>query len=80
MTRLYIDTWPDPDHNTSHEPVPERAVDDVPAMALGNVGADVSARATLAATRGAPAGMFRIFLHSDAAPVPAQYFGLPTGA
>ena len=46
--RLYVDTYYDPDHDTSHGPVRPRAVEDVLAVALGNVGADISAHATLA--------------------------------
>jgi conjugative relaxase-like TrwC/TraI family protein len=47
--RLYVDTCYDPDHDTSHGPAPQRSAADVLTMVLGNVGADVSAHATLAA-------------------------------
>ncbi len=46
--RLYVDTYYDPDHDTSHGPVQPRPAEDVLAVALGNVGADISAHATLA--------------------------------
>jgi conjugative relaxase-like TrwC/TraI family protein len=46
--RLYVDTYYDPDHDTSHGPVKSRRVEDVLAVVLGNVGADISVHATLA--------------------------------
>jgi conjugative relaxase-like TrwC/TraI family protein len=46
--RLYVDTCYDPDHDTSHGPTPQRSAEDVLGMVLGNVGADVSAHASLA--------------------------------
>ena len=46
--RLYVDTYYDPDHDTSHGPVRPRPAEDVLAIVLGNVGADISAHATLA--------------------------------
>jgi hypothetical protein len=46
--RLYVDTYYDPDHDTSHGPVRPRPADDVLAVVLGNVGADISAHTILA--------------------------------
>jgi hypothetical protein len=46
--RLYVDTCYDPDHDTSHGPLRPRPAEDVLAVVLGNVGADISAHAILA--------------------------------
>jgi conjugative relaxase-like TrwC/TraI family protein len=46
--RLYVDTYYEPDHDTSHGPLRPRPAEDVLAVVLGNVGADMSAHATLA--------------------------------
>jgi conjugative relaxase-like TrwC/TraI family protein len=48
FNRLYVDTYYDPDHDTSHGPLLPRRAEDVLAVVLGNVGADISAHATLA--------------------------------
>jgi conjugative relaxase-like TrwC/TraI family protein len=46
--RLYVDTYYDPDHDTSHGPLRPRPVEDVLAIVLGNVGADIAAHTILA--------------------------------
>ena len=46
--RLYVDTYYDPDHDTSHGPLRPRPAEDVLAVVLGNVGADISAHTILA--------------------------------
>lgn len=45
--RLYVDTFYDPDHDTSHGPVAETPARDVLANVLGNIGADTAAHTVI---------------------------------
>ncbi|WAX55112.1 relaxase domain-containing protein [Jatrophihabitans cynanchi] len=46
MNRIYVDTFHDPDHDTSHGPVPETPVAHVLARVLANRGTDLAAHTT----------------------------------
>jgi len=45
--RLYVDTFYDPDHDTSHGPVPEQPREDVLARVLANTGAGTAAHTAI---------------------------------
>ncbi len=47
MNRLYVDTSHDPDHDTSHGPLPTISAEEILARVLANTGADQSAHAVL---------------------------------